>query len=63
MPIYEFRCPKCGKITELLHLHTTEPYKIKCSECDLDCEKIISRSSFVVHGANAKNNYSSTERT
>jgi putative FmdB family regulatory protein len=62
MPIFEFKCPKCGKVTELLHLHTKEPYNVKCIVCDVDCEKIISKTSFVIHGYNASNNYSTTER-
>lgn len=31
MPLYEFKCEKCGKITEDLVKFDTE--SIKCSEC------------------------------
>lgn len=57
MPIYEYKCKECNKIIEIVH---TIDYNsgIQCKDCNAECTKLISVSSFVVHGFNAKNNYS-----
>jgi len=62
MPIYEYKCNKCGKIWEILHIHTKEPFKLLCDVCNEDCDKIVSKSNFKVNGFNAANNYSTTEK-
>jgi putative FmdB family regulatory protein len=59
MPIYEYKCNKCGRVYEELVLtpsHTE--VTINCPDCKEVCEKQMSKSSFVVNGFNAKNNYS-----
>ncbi len=33
MPIYEFRCLRCGNTFELLKLKSNEEIKMKCPEC------------------------------
>lgn len=53
--LYEFKCKKCGKITEELVKLGTQT--ITCSQCGGLAEKIISISNFTVHGFNAKNLY------
>jgi len=66
MPIYEFECPVCGTIDEVLV--TREGTKtalangkfIKvCSWCGHNTWRIMSTGNFRVTGANAKNGYSS----
>lgn len=44
MPIYEFRCLKCGNVFELLKLKKDEgAMKMKCPKCDSpELEKILS---------------------
>jgi len=43
MPIYEYRCQDCGKITEFLVGVTQERTEIKCSACGgKNLNKIIS---------------------
>ena len=54
--LYEFKCTKCGKITEELVKLGTE--KIDCPSCGAPAEKILSAPNFIVHGFNAKNSYS-----
>ena len=50
MPIYEYKCTKCGKVFEVMQKITDEPIKT-CPECGAPVEKIISNSSFVVKGS------------
>ena len=64
MPIYEFQCNKCGYIFEEIEMESN-PTKISshCPACKANgrksiAKKIISRSSFIVNGYNAKNGYS-----
>jgi putative FmdB family regulatory protein len=46
MPIYEFRCLKCGEIFEYLSLGKDEPLKIRCQNCHhSELERIMSRMS------------------
>ena len=49
MPIYEYRCTKCGHQTELLQRVNDAP-KRKCGECAGRLEKLISRTSFHLKG-------------
>lgn len=64
MPIFEFQCSKCGYIFEEILLKS-DPHKISshCPVCKEQgkvsiAKKILSRTSFVVNGYNAKNGYS-----
>lgn len=49
MPIYEYRCQSCGKVTEILQKMSDAPLK-QCPKCKGKVEKLISRSSFQLKG-------------
>ena len=49
MPIYEYRCSKCGKTFEALQSISAEPIT-KCIYCQGRTKKIISLSSFQFKG-------------
>jgi putative FmdB family regulatory protein len=49
MPIYEYECKKCGRITEALQGFNDPPLK-KCKHCKGKLEKLISLSSFQLQG-------------
>jgi putative FmdB family regulatory protein len=48
MPIYEYKCKKCGKITEAIQKVSDPPLE-KC-ECGGKLVKIVSRNSFILKG-------------
>ncbi len=50
MPIYEYRCSKCGKTFEALQAISAEPLK-KCIYCRGKATKIVSLSSFQFKGS------------
>jgi putative FmdB family regulatory protein len=49
MPIYEYRCLKCGKTFEALQSISAEPIT-KCIHCQGKAKKIVSLSSFQLKG-------------
>ncbi|MFQ5481053.1 MAG: FmdB family zinc ribbon protein [Thermodesulfobacteriota bacterium] len=50
MPIYEYRCPDCEKVFEVMQKFSDDPVK-ECRFCaGKKVEKLISRSSFVLKG-------------
>ena len=49
MPIYEYRCSKCGKTFEALQSISAEPIS-KCIYCQGKTKKIVSLSSFQFKG-------------
>jgi putative FmdB family regulatory protein len=49
MPIYEYRCAKCG-VFEVMQKITESPLK-KCPTCRGKAARIVSRSSFVLKGS------------
>ena len=49
MPIYEYRCSKCGKTFEALQAISAEPIS-KCIYCQGKTKKIVSLSSFQFKG-------------
>lgn len=51
MPIYEYRCQKCGKELELLH-KVSDPAPTVCPECNAEgsLERLVSRTSFQLKG-------------
>jgi len=49
MPIYEYRCSKCGKTFEALQSIAAEPIS-KCIYCRGKTRKIVSLSSFQFKG-------------
>jgi putative FmdB family regulatory protein len=49
MPIYEYKCPKCG-VVEVMQGIKEKPLK-KCPQCKAKVERMISSSSFVLKGS------------
>jgi len=49
MPIYEYRCPKCGEVVEIMHSMSDDSTR-KCEHCGADLERLISRTSFTLKG-------------
>jgi putative FmdB family regulatory protein len=50
MPIYEYRCEKCGKVFEVLQRFSDTPVKMH-EECGGEVEKLISHSAFQLKGS------------
>jgi len=50
MPIYEYRCSKCGKTFEALQ-SISAPHITKCIYCQGKTKKIVSLSSFQFKGS------------
>ena len=48
MPLYEFKCSKCGSIYEKLQMFEDEAPR--CALDDKRTDRIISRTSFVLKG-------------
>lgn len=51
MPIYEYKCTKCGKELEVMH-KVSDPAPAECPECKAQgtLEKLVSRTSFQLKG-------------
>jgi len=49
MPIYEYRCKKCGQHVELIQ-KVGEVARRKCEKCGGRLEKLVSRTAFVLKG-------------
>ena len=49
MPIYEYRCTKCGRTLEAIQKVDDKPLT-KCTECSGKLEKLISRAAFHLKG-------------
>jgi len=57
MPVYEYKCKKCGKIIEAFQKITDPPIK-KCELCGGKLVKLISNTSFILKGSGwFKSNY------
>ena len=51
MPIYEYRCNKCGKVSEFLTGMVQEKTEIKCKYCgSKEVHKIFSKSFVATNG-------------
>jgi putative FmdB family regulatory protein len=50
MPIYEYRCEKCGKVFEVLQRFSDDPVKVH-EGCGGEVEKLISQSAFQLKGS------------
>jgi putative FmdB family regulatory protein len=50
MPIYEYRCEKCGKVFEILQRFSDAPLTTH-EECGGEVEKLISHSAFQLKGS------------
>lgn len=49
MPIYEYRCAKCGHTLEAIQKIDDRPLS-KCPECSGKLEKLVSRAAFQLKG-------------
>jgi putative FmdB family regulatory protein len=49
MPIYEFRCKKCGNQIEIIQKMSDKP-PVKCKKCGGRLEKMISQTAFQFKG-------------
>jgi putative FmdB family regulatory protein len=60
VPIYEYRCTKCGHLIEIIQKLSDRPLR-KCPECSGRLEKLVSRASFQLKGGGwYSEGYSST---
>mgnify|MGYP001255548825 CR=1 FL=1 len=50
MPIYEYECVKCGKMTEAIQ-RFSDPPLANCSHCSGELRKLISMSTFHLKGS------------
>lgn len=50
MPIYEYKCEKCGKEHEVMQKMTAKPLTV-CQSCGGRLKKLISNTSFVLKGS------------
>ena len=50
MPIYEYKCSKCGHITEMWQKFSDQPLG-ECEICDGSVKKIISQNTFHLKGS------------
>jgi len=57
MALYEFRCKKCGKLTEKMFPMTKNVKHIKC-ECGYISNRVMSSGIFKIEGYSEKNGYS-----
>jgi putative FmdB family regulatory protein len=49
MPIYEYKCPKCGTFETMQRI--TEPALKRCPTCKSKVDRMISNTSFVLKGS------------
>jgi putative FmdB family regulatory protein len=49
MPLYEYQCPKCEKVFDVIQKFSDAPLE-KCEECGGPVSKMISMSSFALKG-------------
>ena len=51
MPIFEHKCPKCGKVIEVIEISNKEAIAPKCDICGIVMEKVeFSLSGFQLVG-------------
>ena len=50
MPLYEYRCERCGKVIEVLQKYSDAPLE-KHEDCGGKLEKLISQSAFQLKGS------------
>ncbi|HET9450093.1 MAG TPA: zinc ribbon domain-containing protein [Aggregicoccus sp.] len=64
MPIYEYACPSCGKIQDVLQ-KVSDPAPNLCASCGAEgpLQRMVSRTSFVLKGGGWYSDlYSSTKK-
>jgi putative FmdB family regulatory protein len=42
MPIYEYKCPSCGRVSEVLVQGFFSPHTPKCPDCERYMERLLS---------------------
>jgi putative FmdB family regulatory protein len=47
MPIYDYKCRECGRVSEILISHNNDR-EIKCPDCGGGMERLIPSSSYLV---------------
>lgn len=50
MPLYEYKCPKCKQIRDVILSFSETNYGVVCAECGGPMEKAVASSSFVLKG-------------
>lgn len=50
MPIYEYKCKNCRKVTELIRHVADCPDKVRCSSCGKTAKRILSRGAVLTDG-------------
>ena len=61
MPIYEYQCEQCGKLTEVIQKFSDAPLT-ECSHCGGHVTKILSTSAFHLKGGGwYKTDYASSD--
>lgn len=50
MPIYEYACENCGKVTQKLISFSQKTEEIECPECKGTAKNIVSTSAFHLKG-------------
>lgn len=49
MPIFEFKCVKCGELMELLVMGASQEVEMKCEKCGGEnLERVMSSTNFAV---------------
>jgi len=51
MPIYEYKCKKCGKISEFIKSIKSNDKVETCPDCGGKAVRIVSQSSFILKGS------------
>lgn len=52
MPLYEYRCPKCERLMELMQKFSDPPPVCTCAEGDpVEMVRQLSRGSFILKGS------------
>ena len=46
MPIYEYRCPKCGSLYEIRRVSFNQTEEINCLLCSTLCKRVLSKIGF-----------------
>lgn len=65
MPIYEFKCLKCGEFFEVLFKSGSDEVEMKCKSCgDANIERVLSSTNYAMGaGGGASSATSSQTRT
>lgn len=50
MPLYEYECPKCTKVHEVMQKFSDAPLT-ECPECQGPVQKLMSSTSFALKGS------------